>query len=145
MGRSRWPSQIWSGSSESQAIDDSEPSISHWTEFFRPALICETLTAPRAPPSKRSRIVAVSSVLISRVTVSAERRFENVSTGPVGSWRTGMKVARSAMTDSIRWPVTNVIRSSQWEPMSPTARSAPPRSGCSRQFQSPGRRSQSWK
>ena len=87
----------------------------------------------------------MSSVRISRVTVSAERWFENVSTGPVGSWRTGMKVARSAMTASIRWPVTNVIRSSQWDPMSPTARSAPPRSGCSRQFQSPGRRSQSWK
>ena len=30
----------------------------------------------------------MSSVLISRVTVSAERSVENVSTGPVGSWRT---------------------------------------------------------
>ncbi len=145
MGRSRWPSQIWSGSSESQAIDDAEPSISHWTEFFRPALICDTLTAPRAPPSKRSRIVAASSVRISRVTVSADRSVENVSTGPLGSWRSGMKVARSAMTDAIRRPVTKVMRSSQCEPMSPTARSEPPRSGWSRQFQSPGSSSQSWK
>ena len=26
-----------------------EPSISHWSEFFRPALICEIATEPRAP------------------------------------------------------------------------------------------------
>ena len=68
------------------------------SEFFRPALIWEMLTAPRAPPSKRSRIVAASSVAMSRSTVSAERSVENVSTGPVGSWRVSMNVARSAIT-----------------------------------------------
>ena len=35
-GRSRWPNQIWSGCSESQATDESDPSISYWSEFFRP-------------------------------------------------------------------------------------------------------------
>ena len=38
-----------------------------------------------------------------------------------------------------------VMRSSQCEPMSPTARSAPPRSASSRQFQSVSNSSQSWK
>jgi len=50
------------------------------------------LTAPRAPPSKRRRIVAVSSVEIGRSTVSADRSVEKVSTGPVGSWRVLMNV-----------------------------------------------------
>ena len=58
-------------------------------------------TVPRAPFSKRSRIVAVSSVSISRSTVSAARSVENVSTGPAGWCRVGMNVARSAMTDWI--------------------------------------------
>ena len=75
----------------------------------------------------------------------ADSALENVSTGPVGSRRVWMNVARSAMTLTIRCPVTKVIRSSQCEPMSPTARSAPPRSGWSRQFQSVSRSSQSWK
>ena len=71
LARSRWPSQRWSGVSESQAAEPVEPSISHWSEFFRPALIWETATAPRAPLAKRSRIAATSSVAISRSTVSA--------------------------------------------------------------------------
>ena len=49
------------------------------------------------------------------------------------------------MTETIGWPVTNAMRSSQCEPMSPTARSAPPLSGSSRQFQSVSWSSQSWK
>ena len=81
---------------------------------------------PRAPPSNRSRIVATSSVRISTGTVSAARSVENVSTGPAGLWRTGMNVVRSAITASTWRPVTKVVRSSQWLPMSPTARSAPP-------------------
>ena len=144
-GRSRWPSQIWSGCSESQAIDERDPSISYCSEFFRPALIWLMLTEPRAPFSKRSRIVAASSVAMPRVTVSVATSVEKVSTGPVGSRRVRTKVARSAMTATTRWPVTNVIRSSQCEPMSPTARRAPPRPGSSRQFQSLSRSSQSWK
>ena len=63
---------------------------------MRPGLICETATDPRAPLSKRSRIVATSSVSIRRATVSLERSVEKVSTGPVGSCRTSMNVARSA-------------------------------------------------
>ena len=49
------------------------------------------------------------------------------------------------MTATIRWPVMKLVRSSQCEPMSPTARSAPPRSGWRRQFQSLSSSSQSWK
>ena len=56
------------------------------------------LTAPRAPPSKRSRIDAVSSVAIGRATVSADRSVAKEATGPAGSWRVAMKVVRSAMT-----------------------------------------------
>ncbi len=44
---------------------DSEPSISYWSEFFRPALIWLMLTEPRAPFSNRSRIAAASSVAMS--------------------------------------------------------------------------------
>jgi len=36
------------------------PSISYCSEFLRPALIWLTVTTPRAPFSKRSRIVAAS-------------------------------------------------------------------------------------
>ena len=71
----------------------------------------------------------MSSVEIERATVSFDRSVANDSTGPAGSWRVSMNVERSAMTAATCWPVTNVIRSSQCEPMSPTARSAPPRSG----------------
>ena len=71
----------------------------------------------------------MSSVEIGRSTVSADRSVENVSTGPVGSWRVPMNVVSSAMTSLTCWPVTKVMRSSQCEPMSPTARRAPPRSG----------------
>ena len=82
-------------------MDDADPSISYCSEFFRPALIWLMLTAPRAPFSKRSRIVATSSVAIARVTVSVAASVENVSTGPVGSWRAAMNVASSAMTATI--------------------------------------------
>ena len=41
---------------------------------------------------------AASSVAIDVATVSVARSWENVSTGPVGCWRTGTNVARSAMT-----------------------------------------------
>ena len=68
---------------------------------MRPALICDTATEPRAPLAKRRRIVATSSVPIGRVTVFADRSVENVSTGPVGSWRAVTKVARSAITETI--------------------------------------------
>ena len=40
----------------------------------------------------------MSSVWISRGMVSVARSVEKVSTGPVGCWRTGMKVAMSAIT-----------------------------------------------
>ena len=144
-GSSRWPNHSWSGCSESQAAAARDPSISYRREFFRPGLICEIATEPRAPFSKRSRIVATSSVCIDRSTVSVDRSVENVSTGPRGSRRSGTNVARSAMTDTIRWPLIVVIRSSQCDPMSPTARSEPPWPGSSRQFQSLSWNSQSWK
>ena len=82
---------------------------------------------------------------INAAGVSAARSVEKVSTGPAGFWRTGMNVVRSAMTASTWRPVRNVVRSSQWLPMSPTARRAPPRSTSSRQFQSVSNSSQSWK
>ena len=128
-GRSRWPSQIWSGFSESQAIG-AVGAVDLPLERVLPAG-ADLRHADRAAGAvleaeqDRRRVLG----LIARVTVSAERSVENVSTGPVGSSRTAMNVARSAITATIRWPVTNVIRSSQCEPMSPTARSAPPRSG----------------
>jgi hypothetical protein len=78
LGRSRCPIHIWSGCSESHATEASDPEISYWSEFLRPALIWLMLTAPRAPFSKRSRIVAASSVAISRSTVSAARSVEYV-------------------------------------------------------------------
>ena len=112
---------------------------------MRPALTCEIATAPRAPFEKRRRIVAASSVAISRGIVFAARSVEKVSTGPAGWWRTFTNVARSAMTLSTRRPPTKLARSSQWDPMSPTARRLPPSAGSSRQFQSVSSRSQSWK
>jgi hypothetical protein len=90
-------------------------------------------------------MVATSSVAISRPTVSPLRSVEKVSTGPVGLRRSGTNVAMSAITATMGWPVRNVTRSSQCEPMSPTARSAPPLSGSRRQFQSVSWSSQSWK
>ena len=73
------------------------------------------------------------------------RWVEKVSTGPVGCCRLPMKVARSAITSVMRRPVMKLTRSSQWEPMSPTARRLPPRFGSRRQFQSVSSSSQSWK
>ena len=49
------------------------------------------------------------------------------------------------MTDCTFRPVMKLVRSIQWEPMSPTARSVPPLSGSRRQFQSVSSSSQSWK
>ena len=49
-----------------------------------------------------------------------------LSTGPSGMWRFLMNVAMSAMTSVTCRPVTNDVRSSQCEPISPTARSLPP-------------------
>ena len=76
LGRSRCPIHIWSGCSESQAIEAVDPEISYCREFLRPALIWLMLTAPRAPFSKRSRIEAESSVAMSRSTVSAATSVE---------------------------------------------------------------------
>ena len=70
-----------------------DPSISYWREFLRPALIWLMLTEPRAPSSKRSRIVAASSVAMTRATVSVATSVENVSTGPAGSRRVRTNVA----------------------------------------------------
>ena len=109
----------------------SDPSISYWSEFFRPALIWRD--ADGAARAVRRSAAGSRRRPRSRCRARrcrADRSVENVSTGPVGSWRVSMNVARSAMTATTRWPVTKVIRSSQCEPMSPTARSAPPRSGC---------------
>ncbi len=85
----------------------------------------------------------MSSVDIGVSTRSTSSAEENVSTSPVGRLRTGIIVARSASTASTSSPVTNCVRSSQCEPMSPTARSSPPFSFSSRQFQSVSKRSQS--
>ena len=108
--------------------------------FLRPKLTCESTHDPRAPPSNRTRMCAMSSVAIGVSTRSTSAALEKVSTSPTGRRRTGIVVARSAKTSAMRAPVTNCARSSQCEPMSPTARRSPPRSGSSRQFQSVGRR-----
>ena len=47
-----------------------------------------------------------------------------------------MNVAMSAITSATLRPLMKLVRSVQCEPMSPTARNAPPASGSSRQFQS---------
>ena len=84
-------------------------------------------------------------MVISTGMVSVARSCENVSTSPVGRWRTFTNVVRSAMTDCTFWPAMKLVRSIQCEPMSPTARRLPPFSGSRRQFQSVSRSSQSWK
>jgi len=65
--------------------------------------------------------------------------------GRAGFWRTGKNVWKSAKTLSIFKSVMNVVRSIQCEPMSAMARTSPPSSGSSRQFQSVGSSSQSCK
>ena len=82
-GRSRWPIHSWSGCSESQNAAAAEPSTSYCSEFLRPGLSWLMATDPRAPFSKRSRIVATSSVAISRSSVFA------VALGGEGLHRTG--------------------------------------------------------
>ena len=82
----------------------------------------------------------VASVFADLATVHPVRR---IPVGPVGTRRTGCTVTRSAKTLATRLPVTNPTRSSQCEPMSDTARSAPPCAGSRRQFQSVSSSSQS--
>ena len=144
-GRSRWPIQAWSGCSQSHAQAPSDPSISYDERVLPARADLRDADGAAGAAVEASRIAAASSVVMARSTRSAERSVEKVSTGPVGSRRVPMNVVRSAMTAATCWPVTKVMRSSQCEPMSPTARRAPPRSGCSRQFQSLSRSSQSWK
>ena len=71
-------------------------------------------------------------------TRSTSVALENVSTSPTGRCLTGIVVAMSAQSSTIRWPQTNCAMSIQCEPMSATARSEPPFSGSRRQFQSVG-------
>ena len=80
----------------------------------------------------------MSSVVIGASTRSTSSAAANVSTSPAGRCRTGSAVVKSAKTASIRRPVTHCARSIQCEPMSATARNAPPFSGSRRQFQSVG-------
>ena len=51
LGRSRWPIHSSSGRSDSQQAAAAAPSISKRSAFLRPGLTCETVSAPRAPPS----------------------------------------------------------------------------------------------
>ncbi len=127
--RSRRPSQSSSWRSASHASAPPEPSIWKRSAFLRPVLTCERTHEPRAPPSKRTRMCARSSVVIGASTRSTSEAAANVSTSPTGRRRTGIAVPRSAKTSTILRPVTNCVRSSQCEPMSPTARSSPPRCG----------------
>jgi hypothetical protein len=87
----------------------------------------------------------MSSLVIGASTRSTSAALANVSTSPVGRCRTGIAVARSAKTSTIRLPMIHWVRSIQCDPMSPTARSPPAFSGSSRQFQSVGAASQSWR
>ena len=87
----------------------------------------------------------MSSVVIGASSRSTSAALAKVSTSPLGRCRTGIAVARSAKTSTIRCPVIHCVRSIQCDPMSPTARSAPAFSGSSRQFQSVGVASQSWR
>ena len=147
-GRSRWPSHSWSGclrvpgGRRRRAVD---------LALERVLAAGADLRDGHRRRGRRSRsgagCVAASSVAIVAGRRCPRRRsVEKVSTGPRRlAARPAMNVARSAITATTGWPVTKVIRSSQCEPMSPTARSAPPWSGSSRQFQSVSRSSQSWK
>ena len=63
MGSSRCPIHNSSARSDVQASAAAEPSISSETEFFRPAEICEIVTAPRVPSSKRTSTPAASSLV----------------------------------------------------------------------------------
>nr|WP_206080165.1 hypothetical protein [Propioniciclava coleopterorum] len=100
------------------------------------------MSAPCAPFAKRSRTAAASSVPTSTGVVSASLRV-NVSTSPAGRRRVRCTVCRSANTDTTGEPVTYWARSSQWLPMSATARVPPPTASSTRQFQSVGLSSQS--
>ena len=70
------------------------------SEFFRPALIWEMLTAPAGAAIEAEQ--DGRRVLGRDLALDGLRGplVENVSTGPVGSWRVPMKVDRSAMTSA---------------------------------------------
>ena len=131
LGRSRWPSQIWSGCSGVPG-ERRGRAVDLVLERVLPAgadLADADRAAGAVLEAQQDRGGVLGRDLAGRRS-RRRRSVEKVSTGPVGSWRASMNVARSAMTATTRWPVTKVIRSSQCDPMSPTARSAPPRSGC---------------
>ena len=83
-GVSRCPSHSSSGRSPSQASALREPLTSKPIAFLRPADTCETTHEPRAPPRKRTRMCAKSSVVISTSTRSPPAAEPNVSTSPTG-------------------------------------------------------------
>ena len=146
-GRSRCPTHRYSGSSETQATDRSEQLSSQVRRFLRPADTWLTEHTPRMPPSNRSSMPAASSLVMCSRTRSASLATvwpAKVPTSSRGWLRSGTKVCRSARTSTTRRPLTKLTRSSQWEPMSATARSWPWRSATSRQFQSVSDSSQSW-
>ena len=106
LGSSRRPSHSSSWRSAFHASAASEPSISKWRQFLRPALTCETVNAPRAPPSKWTSTWPRSSVVIGASARSTSAALENVSTSPIGLCRTGIGVQVGAHLDDC-WPVTN--------------------------------------
>ena len=121
-----------------------DPASSNRRSFLRPADTWDTENEPRAPPSRRNRTLAASSVSIDTGSPPAADAPLNVSTSPCGRYRTGMNVCRSAQTSVTRRPEIHDIRSSQCEPMSATERRSPARSESKRQFQSVSSNNQSW-
>ena len=137
MGRSRWPDQSWSGCSESQATAPSA-AVDLPDERVLPAGadLADAHGAARAVGEAQEDRRGVLGRDLARHGLGGALRRERLD-------RAGRLVADlderrqvGHHRRSTRWPVTNGVRSSQCEPMSPTARSAPPRSGWSRQFQS---------
>ena len=100
---------------------DLEPS-----EFLRPDRDLRERRPSRARRSRSGRGCARRPRSSSaRPRARRRRRSRTSRPRPSAGARTGIAVARSAKTSTIGSPVTNCARSSQCEPMSPTARSSP--------------------
>ena len=138
----RRPTHRVSGCSWSNPTAASVPPASNQSWFLRPADTCEITVEPTIPESVSNMTVAMSSVSTARGAPSpSPRSNERASRRGRSAWATAVR----ALSDAIRWPETNSIRSHQCEPMSAKAREGPPSAGSTRQLSSDGASSQSWR
>ena len=123
----------------------SDPAISQRIAFFRPWLTWLTVSEPRAPfgiaQQDQPRVLGLDPHRLGRAPGAREGLDRPGGLLPLGD--EGGEVGEAPPRAASRRRTQ--VRSSQWVPMSPTARSAPPASGSSRQFQSVSSASQSWR